>query len=277
MSDHSVLEPYWGLDYGYQFSHRHHFEYLGLRSISDRLAFVSDHFCSGPWAARPIADIMQQCHRETGRIPVLCLDSNPWPVQIMVDELEQQLDLAAWFVFNTDVRPEVSVHANLAPWPSWIVNQQLEHNYQIGRSRQHRVSFMSGTARYHRIRLWYEARDLIRPEDVWVINKFSAGCLYDDCASLSEAQWAESLLDQLPWSNNQAFLVIYQLVRDVLRPERPCGVLGLCEYYRRNIAIYQSIADNRKNLEGLPQRLHGDQLWHAHDRAVPARFWILDI
>ena len=124
----------------------------------------------------------------------------------MVDELEQQLDLAAWFVFNTDVRPEVSVHANLAPWPSWIVNQQLEHNYQIGRSRQHRVSFMSGTARYHRIRLWYEARDLIRPEDVWVINKFSAGCLYDDCASLSEAQWAESLLDQLPWSNNQAFL-----------------------------------------------------------------------
>ena len=200
-----MLEHYWDRDWDSSISHRSQFEYLGQRSLADRLIFFDDSYLEIHLGPERTAQVVRDAVAQTGRFPVLCLDGNPHPLERYYNEICQYLDPGSFFVFHPDTRPELSTQPNVAPWPCFPFYQQQEKNYQLGRSKTHRVSFLSGSSRYHRIKLFYDIRPYITPEDVIVINKignFPASVPYNALSLGQIEQWWHDL----PYVNRKEFL-----------------------------------------------------------------------
>ena len=199
-----MLEHYWDRDWNSSVSHRSQFEYLGQQSLSDRLIFFDDSYLQIHLGPERTAQVVREAVTRTGRFPVLCLDSNPYPLERHHAEICQHLDPDSFFVFHPDIRPELSTQPNVAPWPSWPFFQRMEKNFQLGRPKTRRISFLSGSGRYHRIKLFYDIRPYITPDDVIVINKIGNFPASVPCNTLSPAQIEQWWYD-LPYVNRKEF------------------------------------------------------------------------
>jgi hypothetical protein len=200
-----VLENYYQLDYGYHHSHRQQFDYLGLGNLAKQITFLFDTPLGLRNGVDHAADVIKNASRNTGRLPVLCLDSNPCDANQLAKKLGEQVDPKTFFVFHPDIRAEVSQSSNVAPWPSWLCNQQQLPNFQSGQRKKYRISFLSGVARYHRIRLMNEVRPWIRDNDVIVINRFAPNMLINTIPN-SLVHTVPELLANLPYSNKAEFI-----------------------------------------------------------------------
>lgn len=191
-----MLEPYWSVDYGYHHSHRQQFEYLGLAQLSNRLAFIHD---SQLKIHQGLIDqdvaLIRNCAKQTGRLPVLTLDSNPYDVDLYCAKLDQYLDRSEYFVFHSDIRAEQSTQLNQAPWPSWLLFQHHTPDCQLF-DKTRRISFLSGIPRQHRIELFRTIKPLVRDNDVVVVNRFQSA------DSSIPPEW----LEELPWANHSCYI-----------------------------------------------------------------------
>jgi hypothetical protein len=178
---------------------------LGLKSLSDRLVFIDDAILQLNHGPDLAVKIITDAIKTSGRFPVLCLDGNPHPFRKYYLELCQFFDPKDFFVFHPDIRQECSTQLNVAPWPSWLFYQQHTTNFLNNPYiKNYRISFLSGSSRYHRIKLFHDIRPYITDQDVVVINKIGdffgsipGGALEDDQAR----QW----WNDLPYTNCKEF------------------------------------------------------------------------
>jgi hypothetical protein len=195
-----MLEAYFGQDYTYNHSHRHQFDHVGLGDLARHLVFIADSDLGLNQGITAAVDIIRRARRDTRRLPVLCLDMNPCDSRAYIQALNSVLDSREYFVLDPDIRPDRSPEPNQAPWPSWLIMQQLGHSGEI-QPREYRISMLSGSMRYHRLRLWRAVRDLVRPDDVVVINRMGhfAGSFPP---GLTDTDQVEQWQQELPWSND---------------------------------------------------------------------------
>lgn len=194
-----MLEHYWDRDWDSSISHRSQFEYLGQRSLADRLIFFDDSYLQIHLGPERTVQVVRDAVSKTGRFPVLCLDGNPYPFEEHYNAICQHLDPNSFFVFHPDIRPALSVQPNVAPWPSWPFYQRMERNYQQGRPKTRRVSFLSGSLRYHRVKLLYDIKPYISDKDVVVVNKI--GDFYWHVPELVDTNQMAQWLQELPYAN----------------------------------------------------------------------------
>lgn len=199
-----MLEHYWDRDWDSSITHRSQFEYLGQQSLSDRLLFIDDSYLQIHLGPERTACVVRDAVARTGRFPVLCLDSNPYPLERHYAEICQHLDPRSFFVFHPDIRPELSTQPNVAPWPSWPFFQRMEKNYQQDKPKTRRVSFLSGSLRYHRVKLLYDIKPYILDSDVVVVNKI--GNFYWHLPESADLNQMEQWLQGLPYANCKEFL-----------------------------------------------------------------------
>jgi hypothetical protein len=196
-----MLEHYWGADpnsldcFNTTISHRAQFEYFGLSKLSNQLIFFYDGHLKLNEGPEYAAELITKAARQTGRLPVLCLDGNPCDADRYHQELCKHLDTKDFFVFHPDIRPHISYQSNMAPWPSWWFFQLMERNHQKNRSKKHRVSFLSGSSRYHRVKLLRDIKPHVNDQDVIIVNQIGN---FKDL--LPEDWW-----DELPWTNKPEF------------------------------------------------------------------------
>ena len=199
-----MLEHYWDRDWDSSISHRLQFEYLGQRSLADRLIFFDDSYLQIHLGPERTAEVVRDAVARTGRFPVLCLDGNPYPLERHYAEICQHLDPESFFVFHPDIRPALSNHLNVAPWPSWPFYQRMEKNYQQGRPKTRRISFLSGSLRYHRIKMFYDIKPYISDRDVVVVNKIGDFYWHLPRTDFTHDHF-EQWLHDLPYSNKKEF------------------------------------------------------------------------
>jgi hypothetical protein len=199
-----MLEHYWDRDWNSSVSHRSQFNHLGVESLASRLVFFDDAYLQLNHGPARAVQVITDAVAKTGRFPVLCLDGNPHPFEKYYSELCEHLDPESFFVFHPDIRQEISTQINVAPWPSWLFYQQQVQDVQQGQPKIHRVSFLSGSSRYHRIKLFYDIRPYISNQDVIVVNKIGDffSTIPGDVLLPSQAQqwW-----NDLPYSNRPEF------------------------------------------------------------------------
>jgi hypothetical protein len=199
-----MLEHYWDRDWNSSVSHRSQFEYLGQQSLADRLIFFDDSYLQIHLGPERTAQVVRDAVARTGRFPVLCLDGNPCPLEQHYAEICQHLDPRSFFVFHPDIRPELSTQPNVAPWPSWPFFQRQEVNYQQDRPKTRRVSFLSGSLRYHRVKLLYDIKPYVLDSDVVVVNKI--GDFFWHLPKAVDTNLLEQWLQDLPYANRKEFL-----------------------------------------------------------------------
>ena len=133
-------------------------------------------------------------HLRAIRHPVLWACGNPLDLQDTTASAEQVWGPGGFFLLHWDAAHEPTAHT--APWPCFLIEQQrLSHQTAPG-ARQHRISFLSGRVRPHRLALWLQIRPLITEQDVVVINGFGL----DLCGIQHPA------LADVPWSSHARFL-----------------------------------------------------------------------
>jgi hypothetical protein len=125
---------------------------------------------------------------------------NPCDSAGHIQALNRVVDPEEYFVLDPDIRPDRCLEPNQAPWPSWLIMQQIGHSSEI-LPREHRISMLSGSMRYHRLLLWRAVRDLVRPDDVVVINRMGhfAGSFPP---GLTDPDQVDQWQQELPWSND---------------------------------------------------------------------------
>jgi hypothetical protein len=196
-----MLEHYWvaeresDIHWNTAVSHRAQFEYFKLSKLSDQLIFFYDGHLRLHQGPEYAVELITKAVKKTGRLPVLCLDGNPCDADQYHQELCKHLDTKDFFVFHPDIRPHISYQSNMAPWPSWWFFQLMEHNHQNNQPKKHRVSFLSGSSRYHRVKLLRDIKPYVNKKDVIIVNKIG------DFKDLLPAGW----WDELPWTNTPEF------------------------------------------------------------------------
>ena len=193
------LEIYWQQDYRYDRSHRNYFDHINQTELAQKLCFIVESTilqCNSD----DLPALVTRCAAETGRLPVLCLDGNPIDIFPILKSLKS-LDPQTYFVFGPDIRAFVYNQRNVAPWPNFLFEQQIEPEYQE-LERRYRISFLSGIPRFHRIHLSREIRPYIRDNDIVVINKFSSPVYDQTIPPWIPRSDAWAWLDELPWANN---------------------------------------------------------------------------
>ena len=199
-----MLEHYWDRDWDSFVSHRSQFEYLGQKLLADRLIFFDDAYLQLNHGTDHAVQAISDSVTKTKRFPVLCLDGNPHPFEKYYNELCQCLDPNTFFVFHPDIRNEISTQINVAPWPSWLFYQQQVEDAQRGRAKKYRISFLSGSSRYHRIKLLYDIRPYISNQDVIIVNKI--GDFFNSVPGNSLLpEQAQQWWNDLPYANRTEF------------------------------------------------------------------------
>ncbi len=248
-----MLEPYWGVDYSYYHSHRNQFDYIEQSKLASQLAFINEHSLKiQQLDAEHDANVIMRCRAETGRLPVLALDSNPYDIETYINKLENYIDPNLFFVFNPDIRVERSTRLNVSPWPSWLINQHLHENCQINLNKTKRISFLSGVPRYHRILLFKKIKPYVRNTDVVVINTFSKS-MFENTIPISDKNLeVMHWLDELPWSNCDTYFDTPQ--------EEVCAYL---DGWNTHIAYNACINITGETVAG-DQMLISEKTWKAY-------------
>jgi hypothetical protein len=191
---------YYGLDYPLKGSHQQQFAWLNLDSLSHNLTFVHENLFLTQPNIHSQCQLLQRAYLETHRIPVICMDTNPFNnLDQLAADLVQSTDVP-FFILGCDARANVYTHDRVGYWPFWLINQQQERNYQTSVDPQHRISFLSGIAKDYRLQLFSQIQPWITDQDVVVINRLNTVNQVD--------QQYNKLLSTLPWSNKSQYLDI---------------------------------------------------------------------
>lgn len=165
-----------------------HFWALGRQDLIHRITLIEEHNFLDPERFREAVPRLKQIPN-----PVLWTCTNPLDVDAVVARAEQVWGPDGFFVMHWDAAS--SLRFNSTPWPCFLIEQRLNQRLPT-ESRQHRISMLSGRVRQHRIDFWCNVRDLIRHDDVVVINQFGLNrCGFDHPA-----------LADLPWSNRSDYI-----------------------------------------------------------------------
>lgn len=183
--------------------HSTQFEYVGIFHCLETCIFLRQHEAITAFNAAPdqfvylINSILEACNKKI----IICLDQDPIDPTPYVEILSANFDNSDWFILTCDFSKPPT--ANTAPWPYFLISQQLEKNLQLGKVKQHRIGFLCGVPRLHRLQVWAAVKDYIQKEDVVVVNAFS----YDYC-SYSFTPEILDLLNScpLPWSNYSTYI-----------------------------------------------------------------------
>ena len=165
-----------------------HFYQCGRADLARTVTIIQEHDFLDPDVFLQAKDSLQHV-----RHPVLWACTNPMDIDAVMVRCEEVWGSGGFFVLDWDAAQRST--ADRAYWPCFLIEQRLNAR-QPPRSRQHRISMLSGRPRSHRLDLWCHIRDLVRAEDVVVINAFGLDhCCFDHPA-----------LADLPWSNHPDFL-----------------------------------------------------------------------
>jgi len=127
------------------------------------------------------------------RNPVLWACTNPVDIAAIRSRAEQIWEPGNFFMMHWDAMAESS--ATQAAWPCFLIEQRLNQRRDI-EPRQHRISMLSGRVRRHRLDFWLQIRDLVRSDDVIVINRFG----------IDHSGFTDPALAELPWSTAPEFI-----------------------------------------------------------------------
>jgi hypothetical protein len=145
-------------------------------------------------------ELLKHICQETKKIPVICLDSNPHrDLDLLAEKIQQELD-TPFFILGCDARPNAYTHPCVDYWPFWLIQQQTEKNYQKQIDKQHRISFLSGIPKYHRLQLFNKIKPCITDQDVVVVNNIQASTVPNKLLL--------ELVDSLPWANRPEYIDI---------------------------------------------------------------------
>jgi hypothetical protein len=169
--------------HGYQ-----HFTSVHRSDLADQITLVDERDFLDPnrfQAAQPRL-------REISN-PVLWCCTNPVDVAAVRARAQQIWDPEDFFVMHWDAGAECS--ATQAAWPCFLIEQRLNPRRPL-EPRQYRISMLSGRVRRHRLDFWLAIRDLVRSDDVVVINRFG----------IDHAGFSDAALAELPWSSRPDFI-----------------------------------------------------------------------
>jgi hypothetical protein len=194
----NLSQAYYGLDYPAAGSHQQQFVWLNLESLTQDLTFVHENLFLTQSNFDSQCQLLQRVHHETRRIPVICMDTNPFDnLDQLAADLVQSTDVP-FFILGCDARANAYTHNQVGYWPFWLIHQQQEKNYRTSVEPQHRISFLSGIPKNHRLQLFSQIQPWITDQDVVVINRLNTVNSVD--------QQHDTLLSTLPWSNNSQYL-----------------------------------------------------------------------
>ena len=187
-----------------------HFNFINESALAERLLFLDENFLQiNQNKHQEVANNLRRLVSYTGKCPVLCLDSNPIGVEQYMSDLSLYYDIDDVFVLLWNANDSKILPQNQAYWPTFLINQRIENTkVSVAQPREHRISFLSGLVRYHRIKLWTEICSLTRDQDVVVANSI---CLpmFDNTIPIGAEKDAEILKQQitlLPWANKQKYI-----------------------------------------------------------------------
>jgi hypothetical protein len=203
-----MLEQYYKKNFIYDLSTRHQFDHVGHNKIAQRLCFIDEN--SLHWnqdqAILTDVELIEHCRKETGRLPVLCMESNPIDSQSYLKKLQKHIDPAHFFILNSDSRAEQSTQSNIAPWPSCLITQQLTNNLR-SLEKKYRIGFLSRVSRFHRLKLLDNIRPYVQPSDIVIANRYADQLInLVDARPQPMATEVARLLDTVPWSTHPEFV-----------------------------------------------------------------------
>ena len=189
---------------------KQHFDFINESALSERLLFLDENFLQiNQNKHQEVANNLRRLISHTGKCPVFCFESNPVLFEQYMADFSQFYDINNVFVFVWDADPAKVLPSNYAYWPTFLLNQRIENPViSVIQPRQHRISFLSGLMRYHRLRLWIEIHCLTRPEDVVVVN---AICPLNFTNTIlpefrEDAEIVKQQFSLLPWANRKEYL-----------------------------------------------------------------------
>jgi len=151
------------------------FAWLGIEQALDRYTIVFEHELF-LWEITPeqhaqnSTTLTQQYH-EHGKPLLLMLESNPFTTA----NYTYILTLAKTHgvpvkIFSSNVLDYFGNDPDLVYYPTWYCQQSLERNYQLGKNKKFRFSFLSSQARFHRLYLYQQCKQWITPEDCIAVH-----------------------------------------------------------------------------------------------------------
>ena len=191
---------YYQIDYPYTDSHRQQFDHLGLDNLADAVVFVHEDVFLDQHNLTSQLHMLNSIYCATKKIPLICLDTNPFDsLDQLARQIQQQISMP-FFILGCDARPDAYTHSNVGYWPFWLIQQQSEQNFQTSCTKKHRISLLSGIPKSHRLKLFAAIKTEITDLDVVVVNQLNVKNKIDENF--------DEILNQLPWSNHTHYLDI---------------------------------------------------------------------
>jgi len=116
-------------------------------------------------------EFMSRRYKKTGKPLLLMLESNPFTP----DVYQYILDLAATReipvkIFSCNVLDQFNDNVDLVYYPTWYCQQQNMLDFQEGKDKTFRFSFLASQARFHRLYLYQRCKQWITPEDCIAVH-----------------------------------------------------------------------------------------------------------
>jgi hypothetical protein len=198
------------LTFDYEPYIKQHFAFIQETLLAERLLFLDENFLQINHSNHSeVADNLRLLVSETNRYPVLCLESNPVDITNYLNEFSKYYDAGKIFVLTFDANPSKSLPANHAYWPTFLLNQRIENaKTNTIQPRKHRISFLSGIVRYHRLKLLAQIQAQIKPTDVVVVNAIGSKNFSNTIPRglESDAEILNQQITLLPWTNKQKYI-----------------------------------------------------------------------
>ena len=151
------------------------FAWLGIEQTLHRYTVVSEHelffWNITPEKHAQNSATLTQLYQQTGKPLLLMLESNPFtPANYAyILTLAKTYDVPVK-IFSSNVLDYFGNDPDLVYYPTWYCQQVIEHNYQSGKSKKFRFSFLSSQARFHRLYLYQQCKQWITAEDCVAVH-----------------------------------------------------------------------------------------------------------
>ena len=203
------LEPFWQKPFSLVGSIRATFEQVEQKTLSDQLVFLHESCLYSSEEFALLADFIRSAAKESQRFPVLCLSSNYHPCDKIKKILDSSIGNENYFMLVTD--PKYDTDKNTAVWPEFLIAMNRLRNFQIAQPKRHRISYLSGGVRYHRLQLWESIVPYANNQDIVVVNKFGIENFENtfEHAKIPVAHARECLtqwVSRLPWANQDGLI-----------------------------------------------------------------------
>jgi hypothetical protein len=184
-------------------SHLSQFTYTGIGDCMADCIFINQHDAVLAFNNSPekFLNFIKTAFTVTDKRIILCLDLDPINYHQYYELLSAHFSARKWFILTSNFADAPGL--NFAPWPYFLIAQQINKNAQLGKVKKYRMGFLSGVPRLHRLRLWAAVKDHARNNDVVVFNRFS----YHWASGFYTPEMIEFLKTQsLPWSTSPAYI-----------------------------------------------------------------------